>query len=211
LKTIQKFCLGVIALILLATNADAGRWLSRDPIEHMERDPQPAIPDSSEGAFGSAAWDFQEQLNLYRFVDNNPINFVDPLGLDPRSDLLGAIESGNPEQIKIVIETWGEALSPELRSQGYNAIRRMAAQEAKKIAEQKAAQELEKKLVQEAAKRFKSKAEDIIAKECKGSINRRFPDQMRQKTLEEIERLAKEGDKPAQTAKKLLESLEYKK
>ena len=31
------------------------------------------------------------------------------------------------------------------------------------------------------------------------------------KTLEEIEKLARSGDKPAQTAKKLLETLEYRK
>jgi RHS repeat-associated protein len=213
-QKINPTLLSVVLFSLLAAQVafavydpSTGRWLQRDALEHMERDPRPAVPGSSKGEIAAP----EPHANLYEFNVNNPISFYDPLGLDPRSDMLGAIESGDPEQIKIVIETWGDALSPELRSQGYNAIRRIAAQEAKRLAEQKAAQELEKKLSQEAANRLKSKAEDIIARECKGSINRRFPEEMKQKTLEEIERRAKEGYKPAQTAKKLLESLEYKK
>jgi len=60
MKTIQKICFCFAVIILLSTNAQAGRWLTRDPIEFMERDPQ---------------------VNLYKYVDNNPINEVDPLGL----------------------------------------------------------------------------------------------------------------------------------
>lgn len=59
--------------------------------------------------------------------------------------------------------------------------------------------------------RLKSKAADIIAKECKGSINREFPDQLRQKTIEEIFELAKKGDESARTAKILLSDLRFKK
>jgi len=69
MKAIQKVCFCFGFIILLAANAQAGRWLTRDPIEFMERDPKP----SDVG--------FQEQLNLYRFVDNNPVNYIDPLGL----------------------------------------------------------------------------------------------------------------------------------
>lgn len=199
MKMLRRVFFIAVSLMFLATQAKAvlywgrpydpnlQRWIQRDPI----------------GETGG--------INLYGFVGNNPINLIDPLGLDPRSDLLGAIETGDPAQIQVVIETWGDALSPGLRNQGFNAIKRITAQKVREEEERIAAQELEKKLLQEAAKRLKSKAEDIIANECKGSINRKFPDQMRQKTLEEIEALAKQGDKPAQTAKKLLESLEYKK
>jgi RHS repeat-associated protein len=39
---------------------DIGRWLSRDPLERAER---------------------QEDVNLFVYARNNPINFIDPLGL----------------------------------------------------------------------------------------------------------------------------------
>lgn len=67
MKTIQKFVFLII--VLFATNSQAGRWLTRDPIEHMERDPQPVALDS------------QQQINLYAYVGNNPVSRIDPLGL----------------------------------------------------------------------------------------------------------------------------------
>ena len=42
MKQTQKLLLFVAAAILLAANAHAGRWITRDPMEvqeHMERDP----------------------------------------------------------------------------------------------------------------------------------------------------------------------------
>jgi RHS repeat-associated protein len=48
---------GLNLTLYRAYNADAGRWLNRDPIEE---------------AGGN---------NLFRFVDNNPINYLDVLGL----------------------------------------------------------------------------------------------------------------------------------
>lgn len=47
-------------------------------------------------------------------------------------------------------------------------------------------------------------AQDIISQSKKGSINRVFPSEMLGKTMEEINKLAKGGDKIAQTARKLL-------
>ena len=47
-------------------------------------------------------------------------------------------------------------------------------------------------------------AGDIISKEKKGSINRVFPGEMRGKTRSEIDELAKEGNRAARTARKLL-------
>jgi len=47
-------------------------------------------------------------------------------------------------------------------------------------------------------------AREIISQSKKGSINRRFPGEMLEKTMEEIARLAKAGDRAARTAKKLL-------
>jgi hypothetical protein len=64
MKTVRK-ALSLIGILLFALgNAQAGRWLSPDPIEQIERDPPS-----------------QADPNLYQFVGNNPINFFDPFGL----------------------------------------------------------------------------------------------------------------------------------
>jgi hypothetical protein len=47
-------------------------------------------------------------------------------------------------------------------------------------------------------------AGEIISQSKRGGINRVFPEEMRGKTMEEITKLAKQGDKVAQTARKLL-------
>ncbi|ANI89329.1 hypothetical protein A9P82_08505 [Arachidicoccus ginsenosidimutans] len=54
------------------------------------------------------------------------------------------------------------------------------------------------------------KADEIIQKDRKGSINREFPDQYRQKTLKEIEKAAK-TDREAKKALKLLKDGRFKK
>ena len=54
-------------------------------------------------------------------------------------------------------------------------------------------------------------AGEIISKEKKGSINRVFPEQMRDKTRRQIEELAKDGDRAARTAKKLLTDKRFNK
>eukprot|EP01012_Entosiphon_sulcatum_P009528 TRINITY_DN15383_c0_g1_i1.p2 TRINITY_DN15383_c0_g1~~TRINITY_DN15383_c0_g1_i1.p2 ORF type:complete len:107 (-),score=28.59 TRINITY_DN15383_c0_g1_i1:62-355(-) len=54
-------------------------------------------------------------------------------------------------------------------------------------------------------------AGDIIGETKKGSINREFPEEWRNKTPEEIEKAAKSGDKSAQKAKKLLNDKRFDK
>jgi len=77
MKAIQKICFCFAVIILFAANANAGRWLTRDPIAFMERDPKPSI------VAPKLTSSLNQQINLYRFVDNNPINEIDPLGLSP--------------------------------------------------------------------------------------------------------------------------------
>jgi len=75
MKSIQKAVL-LTSILLLAANSYAGRWITRDPIEFMERDPKPAVvaPQLKLSLY-------QQQANLYTFVGNNPVNSIDPLGL----------------------------------------------------------------------------------------------------------------------------------
>jgi hypothetical protein len=64
MKTVRSALSLIGILLLAAANAHAGRWLSPDPIEQMERDPRD--PDSP---------------NLYGYVRNDPVGKVDPWGL----------------------------------------------------------------------------------------------------------------------------------
>jgi uncharacterized protein RhaS with RHS repeats len=121
-KSLAKylFTLAAVAFVFAANMASAfylpeeGRWLPRDPI----------------GENGG--------LNLYDYVNNNPINVADPLGLDPYSDLFGAIADGNAAQIQLVLDTYADAgLTEEQAALGRTALQhleRKAAEETARVA-----------------------------------------------------------------------------
>ena len=100
MNTIQKLFFCFVATILLATNASAGRWLTPDPVEFMERDAQPTLPGMNIPATPSV-FDNQ-QINLYTYVLNNPINYVDPRGLQIDGALTPGIDEAlmSPEQLQ---------------------------------------------------------------------------------------------------------------
>lgn len=74
MNAIQKVVLTITATIIAVADAHAGRWLSRDPIQEgagfVERDSMPMID-----FIGS-------EPNLYAFIGNAPINYIDPFGLE---------------------------------------------------------------------------------------------------------------------------------
>jgi RHS repeat-associated protein len=123
--------------------------------------------------------------NLYAYVQNSPTNFKDAMGLQYDSvsrSLLEAIKRGDIAEIENILESSGDVLSAELKEAARAAI-----------------------------KRLRSKVKDIIAKECKGSVNTEFPDELRERTLEEVMKLAKQGNAAARKALKLLNDLRFKK
>jgi thioredoxin-like negative regulator of GroEL len=120
---------------------------------------------------------------MYSYVRNDPVNSVDPMGWADNS-VNAAIRQAAARGDLAELETILEATTGN-----------KAAQAA----------------AQAAINRLKSRAADIIARECKGSINREFPGELLEKTLEEILKLARGGDKAAQTARKLLSDLRFKK
>ncbi|MBL8065296.1 MAG: hypothetical protein JNM34_05500, partial [Chthonomonadaceae bacterium] len=56
--------------------------------------------------------------------------------------------------------------------------------------------------------KLESKASDWISKNCKGSINQKFPSELRDKTLDEIRQMGTEASK---TAWKLLNDSRFRK
>ncbi|NHZ66919.1 hypothetical protein [Massilia genomosp. 1] len=66
-------------------------------------------------------------------------------------------------------------------------------------------------LIQNSISRFGKTAQEIMGKECKGSVKEVFPGQWKDKTLKTILDASKNGDKTAKTAWKLLNDLRFKK
>ena len=127
-------------------------------------------------------------VNLYLYVGGNPLHHVDPFGLEkpppepPGPSPAVRLDSAIKRGDVKAIEGMMDALGPQHQAVARNAIQRLT-----------------------------SRAEDIIARECKGSINREFPEQLRQTTLEEIMKLNRAGDAAARKALKLLNDLRFKK
>ena len=146
MNTIQRIYLVAIALIMLATNVQAGRWLTRDPLEFMERDPRPTMPEV--GLDEIAPGD--PQVNLYKFVSNDPVNRIDPFGLQDGF--------GNPANVAALEEAQAAA-------EGYPNVQAFrAARAAEKLAEQaakKAAQEVQKKLLSECRRMTDKELKDL--------------------------------------------------
>ena len=76
MNAIQKVAFLITTTIVVAADAHAGRWLSRDPIQEgtgfVQRDPFPPM---------SLVPKQRNEPNLYGFVRNNPIGAIDKHGL----------------------------------------------------------------------------------------------------------------------------------
>ncbi|MFS1524430.1 RHS repeat-associated core domain-containing protein [Microbulbifer sp. 2304DJ12-6] len=134
-----------------------GRYLQSDPIGILRDYSDPQLQIAIQMGLIAPEGLYDSINHLYGYVDQNPINFIDPSGLDSlRAALMQAIARGNTRQIRNIMDALSD---PKLR-----------------------------KAAQDALDKFGSKADDWIGKNCKGSINREFPENLRNKTLEEIRR-----------------------
>lgn len=169
-----------------------GKWLNRDPLGDdgslaimtagLLTKPGSGKANALSDDEAFSLWSAINR-NLYNFVDNNPVNEVDPLGLDPNTELAVAIARGDTEAIQSILDA--------VADDDVSAAMRKSAQDA--------------------LNKLRSKAGDWISKQCKGGINREFPDQFRNDTLEDIKNAAKAGDKAAKKAWKLLNDSRFKK
>jgi RHS repeat-associated protein len=119
--------------------------------------------------------------STYAYANGNPLDFIDPFGLI-RTTVDAAIEQAIRTGNIGELETLLEAANPDQAA-----------------------------LIRGALDRLQSTAREIIAKECRGSINREFPGQLQNRTLKDIMDAAKSGDSPARKALKLLNDLRFKK
>jgi RHS repeat-associated protein len=165
---------------------DLQRWINRDPMaEAIAVAIRPAGLDSRAAPSGIAAigtpFELLGGLNLFNYVENNPLLRVDPFGYSSVDATITAAEGSG--DVDSLLQLLDENILNESQAARVNNL-------------------LEK---------FQSKATDWIAKKCKGSINREFPSQFKDKTLGEIKRAAKEGQELARKAWKLLNNKEYRK
>ena len=162
------------------------RWLNRDPLEdeasvvYLVNGLQ--VFDVESQLIGvSGPFELWSDSNLYTFVGNNSVKFIDPFGLSSIDASVGhAVATGNVDALECLLVS-GE-LSPS-----QTAIARAA---------------LDK---------YRQTAIRHIAKNCKGSISREFPTECYNKTLGELRSLSQTGDKVARKAWKLINDGRFRK
>jgi RHS repeat-associated protein len=152
-------------------------------------------------------------LNLYGFANGDPINFSDPFGLCLPWPACALAAAGTGARVgtatgAIIGTIFGTPGAGTITGAG--AGRLIGATIGFGLATAGAIW-LATKEASDDAPAPEPTAGEIISAEKKGSINRVFPEEMRDKTRAEIDALAKAGDKAAKTAKKLLTDKRFNK
>jgi RHS repeat-associated protein len=130
-------------------------------------------------------------FNWMSYVANRPVGAIDPFGLC----------SEEPDQRERFAEYRRQLQNARTEEERNRILRAMFNDPNIKVSEAGVPD----------ARRLALRAIEIIAKELKGSVKSEFPSHLLDETLETIIKLAKQGDKAAQTAKKLLSDKRFKK
>jgi len=164
-------------------DATLGRFLTRDP-----------IGDGS---------------NWYAYCDNDPVAYADPDGEAFWFVLLA---------VAALLAADGCAPAPRRHSSPGAAVDRAiqkgpkAIRELLDIADESGGlSQGHTNALKNALQKLESTADDWISRNLKGSVNREFPSQMRNRTLDEIRRDARAGDEAAKKAWKLLNDSRFRK
>jgi RHS repeat-associated protein len=148
--------------------------------------------DASSGRFAS-----QDPIGLLggfnwmSYVANRPVGAIDPFGLC----------SEEPDQRDRIFDYRRQLQNARTEEERNQILRAMFNDPNIKVSEAGVPD----------ARRLALRAIEVIAKELKGSVHSEFPKQLYNETLEQIFKWAREGDKAAQTARKLLTQKKYKK
>ena len=199
MKAFQKILFVTASAVFLTAQANAimyfarpydpnlQRWLTRDPLgdegslARLSIKLEPRVEPAINYEFVTGPFESWGGVNIYDYVENNPIDRIDPFGESSVDDTIrAAIARGDVRDLETLLD--GNIVDDAQANTIRNALNK-----------------------------FKSKASDWISQKCKGSINREFPDQMRDKTLKEILDQARQGDSVAKKAWKLLNKGEYQK
>ena len=126
MKTFRKLSLAFAATIIIAVDANAGRWLSRDPITEgaglVQRDPTPEIRITLAKP--------HHEPNLFAFILNSPQNWIDADGREAmgvNGQVAAVADAGEPTNAecskfawwnKIVGVTFASDCKPQLTQWG---------------------------------------------------------------------------------------------
>ena len=169
-----------------------GVWSAQDqpqPVHFTQQDPI--------GIAGGA--------NVYGFASGDPVNFSDPFGLCVPWPACALVAGRAGAAAGTLVGAGVGALGGGIGAiPGAAAGNRIGWVIGAGIATAGAIALAAEASSDGAAEESPPTAGEIIADEKKGSINRVFPEQMRDLTFGEINKLAKAGNKIAQTARKLL-------
>ncbi len=120
-------------------------------------------------------------LNTYAYVESNPVLFTDLLGL--------------------ASDSFTKAVASTAASGDTRALKNLL----------QAAPRAQKDAIKRALDELNSSADDFIAQNCEGSVRGEFPGQFLNKSLAEIRKAARSGDRLARKADKLLKDGRFRK
>jgi RHS repeat-associated protein len=147
----------------------------------------------------------RSHYNYFRDFDPATGRYVqsDPIGLYVGSYSTYAYTNGNPISNfdRFGLASVEAAIADAIATGNVEALETLL----------EAADASQAQVIKAAIQRLTSTADQVISRECQAGVRRVFPKSVLNNTLQEIKELARDGDRDAKTAWKLLNDLRFKK